>query len=131
MVRRNEHDCTCDHCKNHICSIMLTNKGIGCSDPKCENNLPKDYKGTYVKLISDNATIKEAFIFEELQSYMDLSDPANPKWITPVKLRLQEKKDWEENVKAAIEKLEDKDITGDHYGCIEATDLIAELGLND
>lgn len=56
------------------------------------------------KLIQDIVTMKEAFIIEELQAYMDLSDPANPKWVVPVRLRLQEKKDWKKQVAGVIEK---------------------------
>ena len=50
-------------------------------------------KGELTK--EDYATIKEAFIIDELQKYMDLSNPSEPKWVENVRLRLQEKKDWE------------------------------------
>jgi len=60
-------------------------------------------KKNVYKLIQDIATIKEAFIIDELQSYMDLKDPSNPKWAQLVRVRLQEKKDWEQRVKGAIE----------------------------
>jgi len=53
----------------------------------------------------DIATIKETFIIDELQKYMDLSNPSEPKWIEPVRLRLQEKEDWKIQCKKAIEKL--------------------------
>ena len=71
------------------------------------------------KLLKDVETGREAFVLEELQSYMDLKDSANPVWITPVRLRLQEKKDWENKVKEAIQKTENalfKD--EDEYGML-------------
>jgi len=52
-------------------------------------------QATTNKLLRDYATIKEAFIIDELQKYMDLSNPSEPKWVENVRLRLQEKKDWE------------------------------------
>lgn len=55
-------------------------------------------------LIKDHATIKEAFIIDELQSYMDLKEPSTPKWVNPVKVRLQEKKDWESKASEVIKK---------------------------
>ena len=73
-----------------------------------EMNL-RDYKMIEINesvftLIKDHATIKEAFIIDELQSYMDLKDPSNPKWVTPVRVRLQEKKDWKQKASEAIIK---------------------------
>ena len=85
-------------------------------------------------LIKDVATIKEAFIIDELQSYMDLSDPSNPFWVTPVRVRLQEKKDWEMKVKNAIEKVRQSlDFKHDPHNSAESDytlrDLEKELGI--
>ena len=57
------------------------------------------------KLLQDSNTIKEAFIIDELQSYMDLKDPSNPKWVKPVRVRLQEKGDWKRELLEAYSLL--------------------------
>ncbi len=50
------------------------------------------------KFIENSAAIREAFIIEELQSYMDVSNPSKPTWVERVKLRLQEKEDWKREI---------------------------------
>lgn len=55
------------------------------------------------ELMKDHLTLKEAFIIEQLQGYMDLSKNP-PVWIEPVRLRLQEKEDWKRQVKNVINK---------------------------
>ena len=69
-------------------------------------------KEAIYKLIQDTNTIKEAFIIDELQSYMDLSDTSNPKWIKPVRVRLQEKKDWEQQF-LSLEKATEEELRED------------------
>jgi len=54
-------------------------------------------------LLKDVATVKEAFIIDELQKYMDLTQKP-PVWVEPVRLRLQEKDDWKRQCEYAIEK---------------------------
>ena len=76
----------------------------------------------FEELFKDHATIKEAFIIDQLQEYMDLSDPSNPRWINQVRLRLQEKKDWEEKVREAIDKF---------YYSINKTDTTFENKISD
>jgi hypothetical protein len=56
-------------------------------------------------LIKDSAIAKEAFIIEELQKYMDLSNPSEPKWIGLVRLRLQEKEDWKNRVRDVMARI--------------------------
>jgi len=97
-----------------------------------------DIEKAKFKLIHDIATIKEAFIIDELQSYMDLSDPSNPKWIEPVRLRLQEKEDWKRRVKEAISKhfVIGINIANGTKGkteahCITWDKFLKELGLNE
>jgi len=60
-------------------------------------------KATYT-LLKDVATLKEAFIIDELQSYMDLSDPSNPTWSQAVRLRLLEIQDYKQKVREVIDK---------------------------
>ena len=72
-------------------------------------------------LLQDVSTIKEVFIIDELQAYMDLSDTANPKWVQPVRVRLQEKNDWEQRVREAIIR---------HYE-FGYDKILKELGLED
>jgi hypothetical protein len=55
--------------------------------------------------IKDVATAREAFIIDELQKYMDLSNPSEPKWIESVRLRLQEKEDWKNRVRDVIARI--------------------------
>ena len=70
----------------------------------------------FEELFKDHATIKEAFIIDQLQEYMDLSDPSNPRWINQVRLRLQEK------VREAIDKF---------YYSINKTDTTFENKISD
>jgi hypothetical protein len=89
-------------------------------------------------LLKDVATVKEAFIIDELQKYMDLTKNP-PTWVEPVRLRLQEKEDWKREVKQVIEKLRAihfKGMEGDepdsamHNGAyIALGDLLLELKL--
>jgi hypothetical protein len=55
--------------------------------------------------IKDIATAREAFIIDELQKYMDLTNPSEPKWINSVRLRLQEKEDWKNKVRDVIARI--------------------------
>lgn len=55
-------------------------------------------------LTKDSATVKEAFIIDELQKYMDLTKNP-PVWVEPVRLRLQEKEDWKRITIDIINKL--------------------------
>jgi hypothetical protein len=63
----------------------------------------KEFHEKPFTLQQDTALIKEVFILDQLQSYMDLKDPANPKWVQPVRLRLQEKGDWKSTLRSDIE----------------------------
>ena len=81
-------------------------------------------------LLQDISTIKEIFIIDELKSYMDLSDTTNPKWVQPVRVRLQEKKDWESKVVQAICECEEE--LKDYKGATRlAGRLLKKLGLED
>jgi hypothetical protein len=51
------------------------------------------------------ASSKEIFIIEELKKYTTYNYKGELIWCEPVKLRLQEKNDWEQRVKEAIEKI--------------------------
>ena len=57
------------------------------------------------KLIAESTTAKDIFILEQLQSYMCFTPPSTITWNEPVRLRLQEKKDWEERARQAIRKV--------------------------
>ena len=54
------------------------------------NTSNKELEKAIFKLCKDEATLKEAFIIDELQKYMDLSNPSKPEWIGKVRLRLKE-----------------------------------------
>jgi len=84
-----------------------------------------------IDLIVSKEVLKEAFIIDELQAHMDLKDPANPKWIEPVRLRLQEKKDWEDNARYAIKKKmqEYQEADGEYFGMLDGAALLRELKL--
>ena len=71
---------------------------------------------TVFTLLKDVATIKEAFIIDELKSYMDFTNPSKPVWTKEVRLRLQEKKDWEFNLKQSIKELREKNPYKDFEG---------------
>lgn len=58
---------------------------------------PEEWK----TLLRDHATIKEAFIVEQLQGYMDLTT-SPPTWVESVKLRLQEKEDWVKEIQSRV-----------------------------
>lgn len=59
-------------------------------------------------LIKEQATIREIFIIDELQKYMDFQKTNDGElkifWNEPVRLRLQEKKDWKESVRTELNK---------------------------
>ena len=84
-------------------------------------------------LLQDAATIKEAFIVDELQSYMDLSDPSNPIWIQPVRVRLQEKRDWEQRQREVIIRTFNEVVPAHKRGDFDGLkiSLLDNLGLED
>ena len=87
------------------------------------NKKMKEINEGVFTLIKDHATIKEAFIVDELQSYMDLKDPSNPKWVTPVRVRLQKKKDWEQKIKDYFNKF-------DKHDTLMVGGIIEDLGID-
>jgi hypothetical protein len=59
----------------------------------------------HAKLLKDHFTLKEAFLVEELQGHMIQNVDGTYSWSQEVKLRLQEKKDWEEKLKELFAEL--------------------------
>jgi biotin-(acetyl-CoA carboxylase) ligase len=49
-----------------------------------------ELKEVIINLINQSSRFRENFIFEEMQGYMNLSDPTNPKWNENVRLRMIE-----------------------------------------
>lgn len=91
----------------------------------------KEMEKAIFTLINDHATIKEAFIIDELQSYMDLSNPSKPLWTTPVRLRLKELNEHKQKVKEVYNKFY-KMTTKYHDILDEAHEyFIKELGLEE
>ena len=82
-------------------------------------------------LLRDVATVKEAFIIDELQKYMDLSNPDNPKWVESVRLRLQDKEDWKNRVRQVLRKYLVSEYEDQSVELAEYRDILKELGLND
>lgn len=73
-------------------------------------------KEAMINLIKKSFELKENFVFEKLQEYMDLSDPLNPKWTENVRIRMLEihearedaRKEERKRIKEIIEEKEKK-----------------------
>lgn len=61
-----------------------------------------------VKLYEDHFTLREAFIIEQMKGYMVENPDGSYSWSEQVKLRLQEKKDWEEKLKELFAELNNR-----------------------
>jgi hypothetical protein len=77
----------------------------------------KDFNSTSIE-------IKEAFIIEELQKYVDTSDPPKLVWNEQVRVRLQEKKDWQQQLLRALDEFYKCDVDSYHE---KVTQLLNKL----
>lgn len=75
MDRTMDMDCVCEHCKGHVCDLILSSNGLRCRDPNCERNIsslethavePRDYRGGRIEVFSTSLDRYSSWVLQSL-----------------------------------------------------------------